>query len=84
MSGDWVNVKVVERLIRFGKQLPGYDTYNFIDNHCFFHLSIKAHYIHIILVNYFKDKRLLIKSEEKFSVKQWKPPLRFMYITLAL
>lgn len=26
MSGDRVNVKVVERLIRFGKQLPGYDT----------------------------------------------------------
>ena len=82
MSGDWVNVKVVERLIRFGKQCPGY---NFIDNQSLFStLSIKAHYIHIILVNYFKDKRLLIKTEEKFSVKQWKPPLRFMYIALPL
>ena len=39
MSGDRVNVKVVERLIRYGKQLPGYDTYIFIDNNCFFPLK---------------------------------------------
>ena len=50
----------------------------------FFPLKTKAHYIHIISVNYFKDKRLLIKTEEKFSVKQWKPSLRFMYIALPL